>query len=107
MKDTRPVAYGYLHAAPDADDNTSWKLEAELRRYADDQGFELAGLFYEDVAGCFATWEALAHELRQANAHHVIVPSFSHLTQHKLLLEHLLDRLERSSRAEVHELHPR
>ncbi|MEU8860928.1 hypothetical protein [Streptomyces umbrinus] len=106
MNDTRPVAYGYLHVAPDADDNASWKLEAELKRYADDQGFELAGLFYEDVGGCFAAWEALTQELRQANAHHVIVPSLVHLTQHELVLEYLLDRLEQGWRAEVHELHP-
>ncbi|MFK4102915.1 hypothetical protein ACI2L1_23075 [Streptomyces sp. NPDC019531] len=107
MNDVRPVAYGYLRATADADDNTSWKLEAELRRYADDQGFELAGLFYENVAGCFATWDALTQELRQANAHHVIMPSFSHLTQHELLLTNLLERLERGARAEVHELNPR
>ncbi|MBT2411732.1 hypothetical protein J7I94_14340 [Streptomyces sp. ISL-12] len=77
MNNVRPVAYAYLYVAPDADDDTSWRLEAELRRYADDQGFDLAGLFYEDITGCFASWEALRQELRQVNAHHVIVPSFS------------------------------
>lgn len=107
MNGVRPLAYGYLHVTPDADDEAVWKLEAELKHYAEEQGFQLDALFHEYVAGCFATWDALAQELRRVKAHHVIVPSFAHLTQHELLLTYLLERRERGARAEVHELHPR
>lgn len=107
MNGVRPLAYGYLHVTPKADDEAVRKLEAELKHYAEEQGFQLGALFHEYVAGCFATWDALTQELRRVNAHHVIVPSFAHLTQHELLLANLLDRLERGWGAEVHELHPR
>jgi hypothetical protein len=101
------VAYGYLHVSPGVDDETVWEIEVELKRYAQEHGFQLAGSFHEYISGCFATWDALTKELRRANAHHVIVPSFTHLTQHELLLAYLLERLERRARSKVHELHAR
>lgn len=107
MNAGRPVAYGYLHVSPGVDDETVSEIEAELKRYADEHDFQLVGFFHEYASGCFATWDALTKELRRAQAHHVIVPSFAHLTQHELLLTYLLERLERGARAEVHELHAR
>lgn len=100
----KPLAYGYLRVQSDTDDHTLDSLEQELESYAEAHGYEFATTFQELASGQFTAWNELLVELQRTHAHHIIIPSFDHLTRHPLLRQTLLDRAEYDAKAEVHEL---
>ena len=103
MKESKPLAYGYMRVSADVDDKTVRQVEQKLEDCAEAHGFSFAAIFHEFISGSFTEWSELVRELQRADAHHVVVPSLSHLTQHAILRQSLLDQLEQA-KAEVHEL---
>jgi DNA invertase Pin-like site-specific DNA recombinase len=104
MKESKPLAYGYMSVSPDVDDKTIRQVEQKLKGCAEAQDLSFAAIFHEFTSGSFTEWRELVRELQRAEAHHVIMPSLNHLTQHMVLRQSLLDQLEHEAKAEVHEL---
>jgi hypothetical protein len=99
-----PLLYGYMRVPCDIPDAKVWRMEHEMKRYAEREGFCFATVFYEFTCGVFDAFEELLAELQSAEAHHVIVPTLRHLARNRLLQNSLLARLEFDAAAEVLEL---
>lgn len=100
----KPLAYGYMRVSSDVDDHVVRELEQRIRRFAQERGFCFAAIFYEFTPGSHEAFDELTSELQRADAHHVIVPSFSHLAINSILRESMRDRLEHNAGAKVLEL---
>lgn len=107
MNEIQPLAYGYMRMPCDADDQVIRILERRLKTYAEEHGFCFATIFHEHQSSTRAAWDELATELRRADAHHVIVPSLSHVSSHSILRISMLSQLEEDAKAEVLELSDR
>ncbi len=103
----KPLAYGYMCAPCEVGDHVIYAWERNLRKYAEEHGFEFATIFHEFQSGTSEAWDELTTELQRSDAHHVIVPSLSHVSRHPLLRSSMLDRLEEDAKAEVVELSDR
>jgi hypothetical protein len=97
----KPLMYGYMKVASDTSDDELNRAELRMRCFADVEGFCYAATFFEYDNGSHAAFYELSHELRRAEAHHVIVPSLSHISAQPLLLNHMLQRLELDANAHV------
>jgi hypothetical protein len=93
-----------MRVSGDADDDIVRGLEQGFRRFADDQGFSLASIFYEYHSGSYDAFDRLAETLRSTKTRHVVVPSIGHLSGSLIISNQLLMRLEMEAKAEVHEL---
>jgi hypothetical protein len=98
------LLYGYMRVPCDIPDEKVVRMEREFRYFAKTQGFCLAAIFYEFTCGVHDAFGELLEELRRADAHHVLVPTFRHLARNRLLQNCLLSRLEFDAAAEVFEL---
>ncbi|MFD8492277.1 recombinase family protein [Amycolatopsis sp. NPDC059657] len=101
---TRPLAYGYMRVPCDIPDDKVRRMEHELRRCAERQGWYLVTIFSELDCGRHEAFDELTLELQRADAHYVIVPTFRHLARNAVLQNVLLARLEFEAGAEVLEL---
>jgi hypothetical protein len=88
----------------DVDDHAVRDTERKLRDHAERHGFEFATIFHEFQSGISDGWDELTTELQRSDAHHVIVPSLSHVSLHPILRSIRLERLEEDAKAEVLEL---
>ena len=104
MTELRPLAYGYMRVPCDVDDHAVRDTERKLRDHAERHGFEFATIFHEFQSGISDGWDELTTELQRSDAHHVIVPSLSHVSLHPILRSIRLERLEEDAKAEVLEL---
>lgn len=100
----QPLIYGYMRVSQDANDQQIMRMERDLRASAQDRGYDFGRIFYEHVPGSHAAFDTLTAELRRADAHYVIVPSFHHLAMSLILQNSMLARLEQDANAEVLEL---
>jgi DNA invertase Pin-like site-specific DNA recombinase len=98
------LIYGYMRVASDAPDDEPDDIEQQMRRFAEVEGFCYAATFFEYQDGSQAAFNELAEELKRAEAHHVVVPSMSHISSHPILLGHMIERLELDTAAQVVEL---
>jgi hypothetical protein len=88
--DIAPLMYGFVRVGMVVgrmDD-----CERQLRRYARDEGFELATVFHDHGDG--GAFEELLCELVRSEARHVIVPTMEHLAGLPVPRHHLLARLK-------------
>ncbi|MEV7321235.1 recombinase family protein [Streptomyces sp. NPDC093970] len=97
----KPLMYGYLRAPDDVPDDELAHTVEELKRYAATEGFCYATTFFEYQDGSRAAFEELTAELKRAEARHVVVPSMDHLSSHRLLRSHMVERLELDANALV------
>ncbi|MGH3567439.1 MAG: recombinase family protein [Pseudonocardia sp.] len=102
----KPVIYGYLRVTDDLDDQEICRMERGLYLLAETEGFCFATTFYEYQTGYHGAFDELTRELQRADAHHVVVPSLDHLSQHPLLCNMMLARLARDADACVWEVVP-
>lgn len=72
----RPLMYGYLCVDLVADRVNEW--EERIRLFADREGFDL-GMVFHERGGSRGAFTTLIHELRRAEARHVVVPSMAHV----------------------------
>ncbi|MGH3696963.1 MAG: recombinase family protein [Pseudonocardiaceae bacterium] len=107
MTELRPLAYGYMRVPCEVEDHVVRDVERKLRDHAEERGFEFAAIFHEFEPGISERWEELTTELQRSDAHHVIVPSLSHVSLHPILRSIRLERLEEDAKAEVLELSDR
>ncbi|MGH3811980.1 MAG: recombinase family protein [Pseudonocardiaceae bacterium] len=90
----KPLIYGYLRVTDDLEDHELLQLECGLEKLAEAEGFCLTETRYESQPGYYGTFYELSDQLKQAQVHHVVVPSLGHLSSHPLLREQLIRRLE-------------
>ena len=100
----KPLLYGYVRMARDIADDELDRIEQQMKRFADIEGFCYATTFYEYQSGSFAAFAELTEELKRAEARDVIVPSLNHVARHALLRMMTLYRLEEEANAEIHTL---
>lgn len=93
-----------MRVAGDAPDDELDDIEQQMRRFAETEGFCYVTTFHEQPNGSQAAFSELAEELQRAEAHHVLVPSMSHMSTHPMLLAHMVARLELDAGAHVVEL---
>jgi hypothetical protein len=74
----KPLIYGYLRAHDLPDDRLDRTIE-EMRRFAETEGYCYATTFVENPPNSHAAFDELVHELRRAEAQHVIMPNPQHL----------------------------
>jgi DNA invertase Pin-like site-specific DNA recombinase len=98
-----PPIYGYMRVSLEGDDAVVREVEQGLRRFAEEHGFVLRGIFYEYTSGSQTTFDQLVCRLQEAGARHVVVPSLAHFSGSPLIRNHLLMRLEDECKAEVFE----
>jgi DNA invertase Pin-like site-specific DNA recombinase len=99
-----PLAYAYMQVPCDIPDEKVRRMEHEIRCFAERKGWCLAAIFSEFVCGAHDALNELVRELKRADAHYVVVPTFRHLARNPLLLNILLMRLEFEGQAEVFEV---
>jgi hypothetical protein len=92
----KPVISGYLRVT-DLEDDEVQQLECGLEKLAEADGFRLTETRYEDQPGYYGTFYQLTAELKQADVHHVAVPSLDHLPPHPLLRDQLIMRLDEAT----------
>lgn len=97
----KPVIYGYLRVTDDLDDPEIRLMERGLRLLAETKGFSFATTFHEYQTGYHGAFDELTRELQRSDAHHVVVPSLGHLSQHPILRNTMLTRLVREVDAHV------
>jgi DNA invertase Pin-like site-specific DNA recombinase len=97
----KPLIYGYMRVASDTTDDDVDRIEAQMKRFAEVEGFCYATTFYEYQSGSQAALSELTEELKRAEARHVVVPSFAHLSAHPILCSHMVERLEIDADAQV------
>lgn len=102
MNTLKPLAYGYMRVPDDIPDRKVRDMEQKLKAYAEALGYEYATIFHEFQCGVYDAWRDLTTELQRADAHHVLVPSMSHIAHSPLLRVGVLERLEDEAKAEVH-----
>lgn len=105
----KPLIYGYIRVSDSEPDQVTRRTELQLRAFADDGGYSFAEIFHEfEPHWQRRAFEALIGKLKETDARYVVLPSLDHLTHHRLLLAHMLARLECEVGAHVFELaHPR
>lgn len=96
-----PLIYGYLRVADNLDDPEIRRMERGLHELAETEGFSFATTFHEYQPGYHGAFDELTRELQRADAHHVVVPSLGHLSQHPLLRTTMLTRLTRDADAQL------
>lgn len=84
-----------LHAGPDTatDDELTHTVHA-MQVFAGAEGLCYVTTFFEWQTGTHAAFYEMVEELKRTEARYVVVPSFDHLSTHRLLLSYLVDRLE-------------
>ncbi|MBI3685819.1 MAG: recombinase family protein [Actinobacteria bacterium] len=102
----KPLMYGYVRVADEAQDDEINQTEGALRSFADTEGYCYATTFYEHQSGSHAAFEELTEELQRADAHYVVVLSLDHVSRHPLLRSHMLRRLEAHANALVLTVEP-
>lgn len=100
----KPLIYGYMRVASEVPDDEFDRIEQQMRRFADAEGFCYAITFFEYQTGSHASFDELVRELQRAEAHDVVVPSMTHISTHPILCSHMVERLELDANAQVHEL---
>lgn len=94
----RPLMYGYLRLELAGGHVPS--CEAQIRHFAEREGFDLAMIFHERIHGDVAL-TALVAELRRSECHHVALPSMEHLIQPGMSRQAVEARLWREANAGV------
>ena len=89
-------AYGYLRITDELDDEEIRQLECGLQKLAETKGFCLIEICSEYQRGYYGAFYRLVDELKRKQVHHVVVPSFEHLSAHPLLRAQLHMRLEKA-----------
>lgn len=95
----KPLMYGYLRLDV-ANDHVA-ACEAQIQRFAEYEGFDLAMIFHERIHGATAL-TALIAELRRSQSHHVVVPSMEHLIRPGMSRQAVEARLWCEANAGVH-----
>lgn len=98
---TKPLVYGYLRAHTDTPDDELTHAVERMQRFADAEGLCYVTTYFEWQPGSRAVFYELVEELKRAEARHVVVPSVDHLSSHRLLRGHMIDRLDRDASALV------
>ena len=94
----RPLMYGYLRLDVAGDQLPA--CEAQIRRFADHDSFDLAMIFHERIHGGSAL-TALIAELQRSQCHHVVVPTLEHLIRPGMSRQAVEARLWREAAAGV------
>jgi hypothetical protein len=90
----RPLAFGYLRLHTREVDEDLGKLEAVMRERAERDGYRFVTTFHEYPNGTMAGFWELMQTLEKTGARHVITPTFSHISTHSIMRNHMLDRLD-------------
>ncbi|MFF0498862.1 hypothetical protein ACFYU5_20820 [Nocardia aobensis] len=90
--------YGYLRL--DVAGSQVVACEAQIRRFAERDGFDLAMIFHERIHGGSAL-TALIAELQRSKCHHVVVPALEHLIRPGMSRQAVEARLWREADAGV------
>lgn len=98
------MAYGYLRVLSEAADRAAYALECDMKRFAEERGFQLVAIYHEFVCGALDAFNELVEALSHTGARQVLVPSLSHFGESGPLRDALLDRLEFGVEACVHAL---
>lgn len=100
-KTVKPLMYGYMRVIPEAEDEELDGVVQQMKTFAELEGFCYTTTFFEYTSGSHAAFEELTEELKRAEARHVVVPSFAHLSAHPLICNHMAERLERDANPQV------
>jgi hypothetical protein len=87
----------------EGDDEDLGHVEAGMRERAERAGYRFVTTFHEYPNGTMAGFYELERALETTGARFVIAPTLRHISDHSLILNHLLDRLDEKD-AEVHTL---
>ncbi len=98
----KPLIYGYMRVAAEADDESILQTEIALKDFAEAEGFCYATTFYEYNSGSHAAFTELVRELQRAEAHDVVLPSLDHLSRNSVLRFSMLIQLESQANARTH-----
>ncbi|MBD0736577.1 hypothetical protein BGM09_26015 [Streptomyces sp. CBMA29] len=99
----RPSAYGYMRAYDATPDEEIRADEQRLRMWAAAEGYVLATVYQEVVAGGITELTALIAQMRRTGVRTVVVPSVEHLGNGRFLQEHVWAEIVGRTDAEVHE----
>jgi DNA invertase Pin-like site-specific DNA recombinase len=98
----RPRMVGYLRLPEQASDMVMIDWCQSMRRYADQNGYELVNVFYEGDSGSGQSFYAMLKELEATRTVDVVVPSLDRLHSHPALLELRMRALLGTANAELH-----
>ncbi|WP_146073774.1 hypothetical protein [Amycolatopsis sp. CA-126428] len=96
-----PRAYGYMRVPCDIPDEKVFRLEQEVRAFAESRGRYLVSFFFEFHCGSHEAFEELVEELVRQDVHCVVVPSLRHLAHHARLQDLMLEQMNRVASAEI------
>lgn len=99
----KPLIYGYMRASEDVADDEIRIIEQQLAHFAETEGYCLATIFYEYDSGSNAAFYELLHELRRAEAYHVVVPSLEQLHESEIMRALMVEKVELEAGAALHE----
>lgn len=99
----KPLIYGYMRVSDDMSEEQMDAAEQQMRFFAEVEGYCYAVTFFEYQRGSFGAFTEMVNELKRVEARHVVVPSLDHLSAHRILLTHLLERLSEEANAYAHE----
>ena len=99
----KPLIYGYIKVQADTPDNDVRQMELVLKDYAEREGYCFATIFYEHDTDGRALAE-LIQELKQADAHDVVMLSLAQLSSHPLLCDQRVALIEVDADAQIHTL---
>lgn len=85
------LAFGYLRYLSDALDVQVAADEKAIKVYAARQWWVLEKIYVEEQAGMFAEFDKMLADAVAGNVRHLIVPSASHLSPHRLLRAMLVE----------------
>jgi len=89
----KPLAYGYMRVPDDTPDELACELQQAIKRQAEDEGYCLVSIYYEDVPCTMHAWSQLVEELERTEAHTVIVPTEDHLSTNKIMRDSMITML--------------
>lgn len=87
--DTKPPIYGYMRAYYSDFDNTTAKLELQMFRWAQSEGYDLTFIYQEVEEGRIDVLTEMVEEMKRTGDRAVLVPSLEHFGTTRILQEHL------------------
>jgi hypothetical protein len=100
----KPAIYGYMRAHDRMVDVEVMKLELQMFRWAQSEGYDLTVIYQEVEEGRIDVLTELVEELRLTGDRAVLVPSVEHFGTSRILQEHLCAYVVHYANAEVFEL---
>ncbi|NEA56403.1 recombinase family protein [Streptomyces sp. SID13666] len=99
----KPLIYGYMRVTDEMDDLEVRLLETQMSAFAEREGFCLTTVFYEYDEGSQAAFTELVHEVRRAEARHIVVPSYEQMAESQIVQALMVETVALQVGAAVHE----